>query len=75
MKLEITRILCLAGAMGVASLAAAAWHEPSPQIISVQSEAGFCPLPPILRSHARMEPDSDLLLLMFGLSQGFISHS
>ena len=34
MKLEIARGLFLAGALSVASLAAAAWHEPGTQVIS-----------------------------------------
>ncbi|WP_285962417.1 hypothetical protein [Pseudomonas tohonis] len=69
MKLEITRALFLVGALGVASIAAAAWHEPSPSVVSVNG-LGYCPLPPNARHKADAVPDKQLLLLMFGLSQG-----
>ncbi|WP_375741493.1 hypothetical protein [Pseudomonas boanensis] len=69
MKLEVTRALFLVGALGVASLAAAAWQEPSPSVVSVNG-LGYCPLPPNLRSKAQtQQPDQNLVLLMFGLSQ------
>ncbi|BAN50425.1 hypothetical protein PCA10_46930 [Metapseudomonas resinovorans NBRC 106553] len=69
MKLEVTRALFLVGALGVASLAAAAWHEPSPSVVSVNG-LGYCPLPPNARLKAQIQPDQNLLLVMFGLSQG-----
>ena len=69
MKLEVTRALFLVGALGVASMAVAAWHEPSPSVVSVNG-LGYCPLPPNARSQAPAQPDQSLLLLMFGLSQG-----
>lgn len=69
MKLEITRALFLVGALGVASIAAAAWHEPSPSVVSVNG-LGYCPLPPNVRHKAEAVPDRQLLLLMFGLSRG-----
>ncbi|MCO6059964.1 hypothetical protein NG726_25300 [Pseudomonas sp. MOB-449] len=69
MKLETTRALFLVGALGVASLAAAAWQEPSPSVVSVNS-LGYCPLPPNARLKAQEHPDQNLLLFMFGLSQG-----
>ncbi|EQM70860.1 hypothetical protein L682_32135, partial [Aquipseudomonas alcaligenes OT 69] len=50
-------------------IAAAAWHEPSPSVISVNG-LGYCPLPPNARHKADVMPDKQLLLLMFGLSQG-----
>ena len=72
MKLEIARGLFLVGALGVASLAAAAWHEPESGIISGPYDLGYCPAPPNVRAklHAQLQPDKDLLLLIFGLSQG-----
>lgn len=69
MKLEIARGLFLAGALTVASLAAAAWQEPGPQVISM-SDKGYCPLPLQARATEWVQPDQRLLLLMFGLSQG-----
>ena len=70
MKLEVTRALFLVGALGLASLAAAAWQEPSPSVVSVNG-LGYCPLPPNYRSKIQAEqPDQNLVLLMFGLSQG-----
>ncbi|TRX76319.1 hypothetical protein [Pseudomonas mangiferae] len=72
MKLEITRGLFLVGALATASLAAATWQEPAPRIISLQEQAQACLAPPISRAvEARSEPDRHLLLLMFGLSQGY----
>ncbi|MCY1265158.1 hypothetical protein D9M68_413840 [compost metagenome] len=69
MKLEVTRALFLVGALGLASLAVAAWHEPSPAVVSVNG-LGYCPLPPNARVKADVQPDRNLLLFMFGLSQG-----
>jgi hypothetical protein len=72
MKLEIARGLFLVGALSVCSLAAAAWQEAAPQVIS-ENQAGYCLLPPQARAAEAVSPDSDLLLLMFGLSQGMRS--
>ncbi|MBU1330981.1 MAG: hypothetical protein KJ610_03400 [Gammaproteobacteria bacterium] len=69
MKLEIARGLFLAGALTVASLAAAAWQEPGPQVITL-SERGYCPLPLQARATELVQPDQSLLLFMFSLSQG-----
>ncbi|MDE3736816.1 MULTISPECIES: hypothetical protein [Pseudomonas] len=72
MKLEVTRALFLVGALGVASLAVAAWHEPTPSVVSVNG-LGYCPLPPNARLKAQVQPDENLLLFMVGLSQGLRS--
>ncbi|HEX5842847.1 MAG TPA: hypothetical protein VFY62_10225 [Pseudomonas sp.] len=69
MKLEIARGLFLVAALSVASLAAAAWHEPGTQVIH-QSEQAASFHPPKLRSEPAARPDKDLLLFLFGLSQG-----
>ncbi len=69
MKLEIARGLFLAGALSVASLAAAAWHEPGTQVISPDEE-GYSPVPATVRVDKVVRPDQDLLLFMFGLLQG-----
>ena len=68
MKLEIARGLFLVAALGVASLAAAAWQEPGPEVLSARD--GHCPLPPKARAQVQVRPDQDLLLFLFGLSQG-----
>ncbi|WP_137818093.1 hypothetical protein [Pseudomonas sp. 2FG] len=70
MKLEIARGLFLVGALGVASLAVAAWHEPGPEVLSAASGLGHCPVPANAKAKVQLRPDQDLLLLMFGLSQG-----
>lgn len=72
MKLEIARGLFLVAALSVASLAAAAWQETSPQVITL-NERGYCPLPPQARTAEAVRPDQDLLLFMFSLSQGMRS--
>ncbi|MBS7663778.1 hypothetical protein I0D00_17775 [Pseudomonas lalucatii] len=69
MKLEIARSLFLAAALAVASLAAAAWQEPGPEVLT-RNGLGYCPLPPQPRAAVEIRPDRDLLLLLFGLSQG-----
>ncbi|MCS3837522.1 hypothetical protein HNR03_002120 [Pseudomonas sp. JAI111] len=70
MKLEIARGLFLAGALAVASLAMAAWEQPRTQVISSVSADAHCPLPRIAKASVATHPDHDLLLFMFGLSQG-----
>jgi hypothetical protein len=70
MKLEIARGLFLVGALGVASLALTVWEQPGPRILSVQAGEGYCPLPRVAKAEESMKPDHDLLLLMFGLTQG-----
>ncbi|MGE8496153.1 MAG: hypothetical protein ACN6O6_01485 [Pseudomonas sp.] len=69
MKLEIARGLFLVAALGVASIAAAAWHEPQPEVLTYKDRIN-CPMPANARTSETMRPDQDLLLLMFGLSQG-----
>ncbi|WP_152220821.1 hypothetical protein [Pseudomonas sp. SCB32] len=75
MKLEVTRSLLLIGALGVATLAAAAWHEPSPSVISSRADSGSCPVPPNVRHKQAVSPDQDLLLFLFGMSQGAVAQS
>ncbi|WP_313089277.1 hypothetical protein [Pseudomonas sp.] len=77
MKLEIARGLFLIGALGVASLCAAAWSEPDARVVSrVVSRAELssaCSVPRVARvSLAEAQPDHDLLLLMYGLSQSLV---
>ena len=71
MKLEIARGLFLVGALGVTTLCMAAWNEPGATLVQGNAERNYCPLPP--NSKSRFEaarPDQDLLLLLYGLSQG-----
>jgi hypothetical protein len=70
MKLALARGLFFVGSLAVASLAVAAWHEPTPGVISAKSGLDHCPLPPNARGSAQVRPDQDLMLLLFGLSQG-----
>jgi hypothetical protein len=69
MKLEIARSLFLVAAFGVASLAVAAWQEPGVGVLT-HNGLGYCPLPPQAQLAPQLRPDQDLLLFMFGLSQG-----
>lgn len=74
MKLEITRGLLLVGALAVATAAAAAWHEPAPNVVQMSGGHEYCPTPSVLKAERptrqEVQPNKDILLLMFGLSQG-----
>lgn len=70
MKLEIARGLFLVGALAVASLAVAAWEQPRTQVLSAEHGDARCPMPRVAKAAVTAQPDHDLLLFMFGLSQG-----
>ncbi|MEE3507217.1 hypothetical protein QN399_13250 [Pseudomonas sp. 10C3] len=70
MKLEIARGFFLVGALGIASLALALWEQPGPKILSAQHGEGRCLLPRVAKVQESMRPDHDLLLFMYGLTQG-----
>lgn len=70
MKLEIARGLFLLGALGVASLALAAWEQPRTEVLSAAHNGGQCPVPRIAKTTGGTQPDHQLLLFMFGMSQG-----
>ncbi|WP_460121386.1 hypothetical protein [Pseudomonas sp. S2_C03] len=70
MKLEIARGLFLVGALAVASLAVAAWEQPRTQVLGSANGDARCPMPRVAKVSATTQPDHDLLLFMFGLSQG-----
>ncbi|MEO6678032.1 hypothetical protein ACQKP7_17195 [Pseudomonas frederiksbergensis] len=70
MKLEIARGVFLLGALAVASLAVAAWEQPRTQVLSAVNGDAHCPLPRVAKAAVATQPDHDLLLFMFGLSQG-----
>ncbi|MGC5701519.1 hypothetical protein J4P02_15090 [Pseudomonas sp. NFXW11] len=69
MKLEIARGLFLAGALAVASLAVVVWEQPRMQVLSA-AQGGHCPLPRVAKTSVAARPDHDLLLFMFGMTQG-----
>jgi hypothetical protein len=71
MKLEIARGLFLVGAMGIAALALAVWEQPRTQVLSaVQGGGAQCLLPRVAKASVAAKPDHELLLFMFGMSQG-----
>ena len=71
MKLETARALFLVGGLVVTSLAVAAWEQPRMQVLTTAHATDeHCPLPRVARASVAAKPDHDLLLFMFGLSQG-----
>jgi hypothetical protein len=70
MKLELARGLFLVGALGVASVALAAWEQPRPKILGAEHGEGVCYQPRVAKAQSVARPDHDLLLLMYGLAQG-----
>lgn len=72
MKLETTRGILLAVALGVTAIATAAWKEPATRIVQASdctAAEAPCPIAPERhRANAQAEPDANLLLLVFGLS-------
>ena len=75
MKLEIARGLFLLAALGVATAAVAALEEPGPVVISHCEGTAQCPAPRVVKAQASASPDHDLLLFLFGMSQGLRSHN
>lgn len=75
MKLAIFRGVFLCGSLGVASLAASAWQEPGTGVYSVENGGGQCLLKALPVAQQSLQPDQDLLLFMFSLSQGLGSSS
>jgi len=70
MKLEIARGVFLVGALGVAALALAAWEQPRTQVLSAAPGGAQCLLPRVAKASMAAKPDHELLLFMFGMSQG-----
>lgn len=70
MKREIARSLFLLGALVIASVAMAAWEEPRTEIFSATLDGSYCPIPRVAKVIADVQPDHQLLLFMFGMSQG-----
>ncbi len=69
MKPGLARVLFLVGSLVVATLATAAWDEHEPEILT-KSRLDHCPAPPEAKSDTPVEPDRDLLLFLYSLSQG-----
>ncbi|WP_194789248.1 hypothetical protein [Pseudomonas sp. UFMG81] len=71
MKLEIARALFLVGALGVTTVAVAAWEQPRLTVFSQAEVGGGCPLPRVAKvEQGAVAPDHDLLLFLFGMRQG-----
>ena len=69
MKLEITGTFGLVAAVTLCTLAAFAWSEPTPTVLSAENGRGYCPVPVASLRAADLHASPDLLLLMFSLSQ------
>jgi len=60
----------LVGALGVADLELAAWEQPRTQVLSASQAGAQCLLPRVAKASTAAKPDHELLLFMFGMSQG-----
>ncbi len=69
MKLEIARGAFLVVALGITAVAAAAWQQPGPRILEARECSAIPCSIPLVRKQVQTEiqPDANLLLLMFGL--------
>lgn len=70
MKLEFTGTFGVLAALAVFAFAADAWSEPSLSVISAENGRGYCPVPMENIRVSDLQASPDLLLLIFGLSQG-----
>ncbi len=60
----------MVGALGVAALALAAWEQPRTQVLSASQGGAQCLLPRVAKASTAAKPDHEMLLFMFGMSQG-----
>ena len=60
----------MVGALGVAALALAAWEQPRTQVLSASQGGAHCLVPRVAKASTAAKPDHELLLFMFGMSQG-----
>jgi hypothetical protein len=51
-------------------LALAAWEQPRTQVLSASQGGAQCLLPRVAKASTAAKPDHELLLFMFGMSQG-----
>lgn len=73
MNLEMARGMFLVGALGVITLCAAAWSEPDARVVARGELAGYCPVPrPLQASSVETQPDQDLLLFIYSMSQSLV---
>ena len=70
MKLEITRAFSVLAAVAVFAAASVAWSEPSMTVLTAENGLGYCPVHAPSAYLSEQQANEDLLLLMFGLSQG-----
>lgn len=70
MNIKTARAAFVLTGLAVTGAAMAAWHQPGPAILSAVHGEGLCHLPRAQQSQVAMKPDSDLLLLVYGLAQG-----
>ncbi|WP_407312078.1 hypothetical protein [Pseudomonas sp. nanlin1] len=70
MNLQVARGLFFLAALGVATVAAAAWEQPRSGVIGTEHGEGNCALPKPARPPISAHPDREFMLLMLGLSQG-----
>lgn len=71
MKLEIARALFLVAGLAVTTIAVAAWEQPKLVVFSKAEMADQCALPRLVKPQtAKVQPDHDLLLFLFGMRQG-----
>ena len=71
MKLEIARGAFLIVALGITAVAAAAWQQPGPRVLQARDcSAAPCNIPLVRKQlQTDVQPDGNLLLLMFGLQK------
>ena len=70
MRREIARGLFLLGSLAIAGIALAAWEQPVTRVLSGSQAGAHCPLPRVMKVAVATQPDHDLLLFMFGMTQG-----
>lgn len=75
MKLAIARGFFLVCALGVASFAAAAWQEPSTQVMVTPPDGAQHLKRSSVDLRPQSTPDQDLLLFIFSLSQSMSAGS
>ncbi|MBF7730370.1 hypothetical protein [Pseudomonas sp. N040] len=70
MKLETTGAFAGLLAIAVCASAAMLWSEPGLTVLSAENGRGYCPVPATQVRVVDLQAGPDLLLLMYGLSQG-----
>lgn len=69
----LSRVFFLLAALSIGAVAVAAWVEPAPKVLSGWGPQSECRVPANARRKilAQVQPDQDLLLVIFSLSQAF----